>query len=354
MKIGVVTFISDNYGALLQGYALQQVLRNLGYDSEIINREWGSFERSYGFIGKIKKIYLKTPFDDFRNLYLPLSKSIKKQDDLVAMGNAYDTIIVGSDQVWNLDCIKEMGFFYYLDWVPDTVNKITYAVSFGKDSFDVPKDCIDCVRKLIRRFSRISIRENSGVEICNEVFRVPAINLVDPTLLLDKADYERIMPCFAKSDKYICQFLLDADARKSELICSIGKLESLPILDNYPPKLNYIQRFLGKKRFYSVGQWLRNIKEAAYVITDSFHGMVFSIIFKKQFVVINNKKRGSTRFVSLLRKLNLLDRLVDAEIDDVALVRLLHIPIDYRFVDCVIKNEREKSIIYLKEASELR
>jgi hypothetical protein len=353
MKIGVVTFISDNYGALLQGYALQNILHGLGHDSLIINRGWGRFDASLKVLKKIKYLCQKNSFSEFRKKYLPLSTRIKNTKDLSKISTSFDAIIVGSDQVWNADCIREMGFYYYLDWVPDSVKKITYAVSFGKDSFEASKEVIEKVGSLVRKFSYVGVREDSGVKICDECFGKKALALVDPTLLLNQFDYKKLMPSSKQnSEDYICQFFLDVNEQKKELVSSLESFEKIGKIDNYPPELSFLQKLMRKRRFYSVGQWLKNIQNAKYVITDSYHGMIFSIIFKKQFLVINNKKRGSARFESLLKKINLMDHLVEANVGVEQVLRLLHDPIDYQFVEQILDIEREKASTFLKEACE--
>ena len=348
MKVGVITFISDNYGALLQSYSMQIILKRLGFTSEIINRPWGNFCRKRKIKDRIKSWYEPNVFSEFRKTFLPLSNIIKDEEGLKNISSRYDAIIVGSDQVWNCDCIDEMGYFYYLDWVPDDVGKYSYAVSFGKDTFNTSDKDRCRVKELIARFNKISVRESSGVRICKNSFDIDADNLIDPTLLLSKEDYVRIINKKKNNKSYVCQFFLDCNEFKTRLSAIIATKFGCNIIDNYPEPLSKIDYILRKKRFPTVAVWLSNIENADYVITDSFHGMVFSIIFHKKFVVINNKQRGSARFESLLTKLSLMDRLIDDTIEPQRVLSLLEIPIDYDMIDKIIDIERNKSLNFLK------
>ncbi|MRT91922.1 polysaccharide pyruvyl transferase family protein [Ancylomarina sp. 16SWW S1-10-2] len=341
MKIGIVTFYaSANFGAVLQCYALQQVLIKQGHDVSIINRKYGNYDFPKYRFSRIKKILFPNYFNKFRLKYLHLTKHIACKEDLDAVEERYDVILAGSDQVWNCDCINIMGYYFYLDWVSEKTKKISYAASFGKDKFDVSEEKIKRVKELLSLFSYVSVRENSGVNICNELFSVNAQQDLDPTLLLEAKEYGLITKLKQKHKPYLCKFFLDSSLEKEDFVNNISLNKQLKIVNIYPHVLNKWKGiFHSKYRLPSIGEWLKGIHNADLIITDSFHGVVFSILFNKEFICINNKERGSARFESLLSLLNIKDRLVNIE-DPIQLSKA----IDYREVNKLLKNARVKSI----------
>lgn len=314
MRIGIVTFLSaSNYGAVLQNYALQTVLNKMGYGQvETIDRLLGGFKSTLRF-RCIRKYIFPNYFIRFRNRYLKLSEHINKQRDLYRIQNEYDVIIVGSDQIWNFDIIDKMEYYYYLDWVTNQkVRKISYAASFGRDMFNLSQEIKDKVSTLLNDFLCVSVREKSGISICQEMLGVNADYDLDPTLLLSVVDYNQIVKlerCVRK--RYLCSFILDQSKEKMDYVKAIAEKLDLRVINIYPKEVNRWKSLVSSKyHFLPVEKWLQYIYNADFVVTDSFHGMAFSINFNKQFIAINNAYRGSTRFVNLLSLLGLEDRLV--------------------------------------------
>ena len=207
-----------------------------------------------------------------------------------------------------------MGKFYFLDWVSPSIKKYAYAVSFGKNTFDTTPSKISDISSLVQSYKKISVREDSGKTICKDILKCDAIHVLDPTLLLSSKHYDQLINHSKTEKKYICQYFLDNNEQKNNIV------------------------FLAKYRYPSVIEWLKNIRDAEFVITDSFHGTIFSLIFQKKFICINNKKRGSTRFQSLLGELDLLHRLI--EVEDSKFIEkikdILESPINYETVNKVI------------------
>lgn len=353
MKIGIVTFhSSSNYGAHLQCYALQTVLLHLGYDVTIINREWGDYSSSIKTPFSVYNIvhYMRrNKFKDFREKYFNLSPLIKSDSDLKLITKDFDAIIVGSDQVWNSDCISTMGLYYYLDWVPDNIQKISYAVSFGKDTFNAEPDQVKTIMNLLSTYRFLSVREKSGIDICQNIFHVKAQWHVDPTLLLSCSDYTKLIPSRKKrKDSYLCQFFLDVDQDKIKLANRLKDILNLDLVNNNP-RIHRFRKWINPCKYDlpSIPRWLDNIRNSSFVITDSYHGMIFSIIFNKDFICINNTKRGSARFISLLSLLGIENRFIDSDKMDKFNIESLK-PIDYVKINDVIKQEQNKSFLYLK------
>ena len=172
--------------------------------------------------------------------------------------------------------------------------------------------------------------------------------VINPTLLLTKEDYNAIIVDKRTTHRYVCEFFLDWTPEKHNLVMKISSSENLAIIDNNPPMpTNWFKRRLFRKR--SISEWLRNIRDAKYVITDSFHGTVFSILFHKKFISINNKKRGTARFESLLSTTNLMHHLMDEnELDNPDINVILKEEINYNIVDSIINNMRIKSLSFIK------
>lgn len=323
MKIAIVTMISDNYGACLQCYALQKILQKNGHSVTVINRGWYPLHK-LTLKEKMKNIYrdivFHNPFKIFRSEHLNMSNPIYEESDLYYLKNKFDVVITGSDQVWNYGCIKIMKLYFYLDWVDtNTTKRYSYAASFGTDSFPVTQEQKKKVSALLATFSGISVREKSGQYIMDEIFNLKSKKHLDPTLLLNRDDYNKIISEAnlkkLYEEKYICKFFLDSSKNKEEFIADIAKKIGLPVVDNYP--LNNEQKKIINNSLLSVQEWLRNIRDAKLVVTDSFHGTVFCLIFNVPFISINNSKRGSTRFSSLLSLFNQEHRLIDSlEIND--------------------------------------
>lgn len=338
MKIGILTLpISDNYGGILQAVALYRLLYTQGHEVVLIYKE------VHQILWKkvIKNILSKIPFYDFKNLksnrkyynawqkrkefhrsfiekeIFIISKNLYTKQELedFVKKEKFDAVIVGSDQVWRKEYINDLYYqSYFLDFVDGSkTKKIAYAASFGKDHWE-SKDDINDVSELLKDFSAISTRESSGVDICRNSFRYyDAKHVFDPTLLMSKKFY--IDEVIAKYDiSNIIQgglvtYVLDEANEKKEIIAFVKN--SLDIKNTH-----HLKGFNSSNTTYSVPEWLASFAYADFVVTDSFHGMVFSIIFEKNFVVIGNHDRGLDRFTSLLSLLGLESRLLFS-VDDV-------------------------------------
>ena len=355
MRIGIVTFFGP-YGGALQCYALQYVLRSLGHDVKVINRKWGKFrpheKRTWlqNIKHQIKEIVAPDPFNKFYNQYYEFTQPITSNAILQEIGTKkyFDVIIAGSDQPWNPECISTMGHYFYLDWVSPDVKKYAYAVSYGKDYFPASSEEIKKIKTILQQYTAISVRESSGIKISQELFNVNAQQCLDPTLLLDGKNYNKIITDKRIKDKYICKFFLDNNPTKQNIVISIAHKTNLKIIDNNPviPRNKFLKFMYQPK---SISTWLRNIRDAQYVITDSFHGTVFSILFHKQFISINNKKRGSARFESLLSSLGLLYRLHEEEkVDTTSIITILNKKINYDIIESKLSDMRTASLTYIR------
>lgn len=331
MKIAIMTQpLGRNYGGMMQAYALQKVLRDMGHDVTTINHQYKQpnyFYRQarlvYRAIKKItaqpkapanleKKIdYLAQDSQTFIDKYIVQSEPIIITSDLKNHFERqnYDVVIVGSDQTWRPKYSPNI-YNYYLDFLSNNKNikRIAYASSFGVDSWEYSDEETEKCAQLVALFDAISVREQSGVDLCKIHLGVDSECVLDPTLLLDKEDYLELI-----GDKYkggqsegVFTYILDSNEDKIAAADYVANE-----LNTYTYKCQAkCSNDLNDYKMPSVQDWLASFANAEFVLTDSFHGMVFSIIFEKPFLVILNKERGAARFESLLTKLNSEDRLI--------------------------------------------
>lgn len=380
IRIGILTQpLSHNYGGIIQNYALQQTLKKSGFYVETINHHFTckkNFKKSFLKFAKFvlqilfrqKIIYSYTPtiketstieknLLEFINKYITTSSIVTSKSDLnvIDINKKYNAYVVGSDQCWRPRYNKGYLNSMFLDFVKSDAIKIAYAVSFGTDSWEyTPQETRMC-SELVKKFMMVTVRENSGVYLCKQYFGVSAKQVLDPTLLLNREDYisliklEREQPASGSLFNYI----LDPNNAKMQFVSRVenetgfSSFQILPKYHSAERTKEAVKKHLEDCIYPSMTAWLRAFWDARMVIVDSFHGMVFSIIFNKPFWVLGNKKRGMSRFTSLLSMLNLEDRLVnDSLLRDVDVLK----PIDWDRVNKIIENEKNESINLLINA----
>jgi hypothetical protein len=345
-KIGILTLpFEPNYGWILQLYALKTVIENYGYSVYIINRKWDIIKK-HGFIYKIKKwIYyniLCGKIYRFEKKYFRKTMEISSQENIHLINQYnFNAIIVGSDQVWRIENTRGVKYNFFLDFInSSTTKKIAYAASFGTDIWKGSSEETTQIKKLLHDFDFISVREKSGVDLCKQIFNIDAVNLIDPSLLLEISDYDKLLKSTIDPPiNVLTTYILDFTNDKKKLLQIFAKEFSVSINHLYPKKKN-------KTTIYaSVENWIMNIKNAEFIFTDSFHGMVFSIIYKKQFLVYANKSRGLTRFTSLLEQLGLMNRLIyhSQEFN----MKNIQKKIDYDDIDKTLVALKNKAMSYL-------
>ncbi|GAA4231985.1 polysaccharide pyruvyl transferase family protein [Postechiella marina] len=365
MKIGILTLpLHKNYGGLLQAYALQKHLKDLGHDAHLIDIKHKQSEQSLSLKIKIYiynlingKSHLKkyqpkveAPVHDFNNRYIqPKTKIINTPEKLEELNNmGFNAIIVGSDQVWRLEYSSDLKYNYFLDFITNTsIKKISYAASYGKAIWE-DHSIINEVKSLLKKFNSISVREDSAQDLTKNLFEVDAEHVLDPTMLISKAQYIELIEQENTPDSKgtLLEYFLDENDLKLSVSSQIAKLYKLkPFTVNGK---NISKMPISKLKTYkypSVFEWIKGFHDAKYVVTDSFHGTVFCIIFNKQFISIGNKSRGVTRFSSLLKKFNLENRLV-LSAEDVN-SNLLNTKINYDEVNKILEEQKKLSTSFL-------
>lgn len=336
MRIGILTLpLHENYGGILQAYALQKVLEGMGHDTLILDKarrvELPLLTKFYQYaVRTVKNILLNSKltirYDKAYNYtievvrqytYPFLLKHTKRLElhegyALLHQGQ-FDAIVVGSDQIWRPKYIWYAPLeIVYLSFAKDwDIKRISYAASFGTDEWEyTPEQTAEC-GNLLRCFDAVSVRESSAVSLCKQHFNVDAQHVLDPTMLFDAAHYTALFQKAGtpKSEGNLMCYILDSSGTKEALVQSIASIYNLtPFSVN--SKYEVPDAPLEEKVQPPVEFWLRGFYDAEYVITDSFHACVFSILFKKPFIVCGNKHRGMGRFHSLLTMFDLEDRLV--------------------------------------------
>lgn len=311
MKIGIVTQpLLNNYGGVLQNYALQTILHRLGHCPVTIDyippRKplWKHFvscikNAIYFFLGKNSSLKLRRErfernayFSEFVSQKIYKTQVLRKYN-LKKLDDDIDAFVVGSDQVWrpkyNGKNIKEM----FLDFCKgnDEIKRIAYAASFGVDYWEFGPRLTRKCALLAKQFNAVSVREESGVELCRDYLNIDATWVLDPTLLLDKEAYCDLCKDVPKKKNILAAYVLNMTAPISAQCETIAKERGLDII------------FLGSDSdsTMKVSEWLALFRDASYVVTDSFHGTVFSIIFEKEFKCMCNQSRGLARVESLLK-----------------------------------------------------
>lgn len=370
MKIAILTQpLHNNYGGNLQNFALQKVLRDLGHESVTIDRHspasWkeklklGYFKRLVFFaLGRGEKprfeYYFSRKYEAYKREevirfveeYIAKTPRLYSDSEIysVFIKNKFDAVVVGSDQCWRPSYSPSI-YSYFLDFLQKEkdIRKIAYAASFGTDNWEFSPEQTERCKQLVQQFDLVSVREKAAVNLVKEKLNKDAKFALDPTLLLKKEDYENLLKGHdLPSNSGVYTYILDNAKWKSEVV---EKVKNKLGLEQYSSQHDGL--YLEQKKIPSIESWIKGFADAHFVVTDSFHGTVFSIIFNKPFISLVNISRGASRFESILDELMLMERLV-AEFKEEQVDALLNSPINYESVQENLKILRENSISLIK------
>ncbi|RKM59560.1 polysaccharide pyruvyl transferase family protein [Butyrivibrio sp. XB500-5] len=388
MRVGIAScYYNRNYGSMLQAYATQKILEKLGHEAvtfqclnpikymtqskvryyfhkfcslDIVKskiRQYKGKKEAVNNSEYLSDLIIRNEkFDDFYKKYIHLSEQNKTREDLTRLSLTMNAVVVGSDMLWHPINIEHD--YFTLTFVPEPVKRISYATSFGTTF--IPKYQRKQARDFLNRFNAISVREQSGVKVIEELgVNKPAKVVLDPTLLFSAEEWMVIQEQspIVKEEYIFCYFLgVNKEHRRmaNNLKEKTGlKIVTLPHLDEY---------VLGDENFgdyqlYKVGpsEFVNLIRNAEYVLTDSFHGTCFSILNHKKFLTFNRFQAGNTqstntRIDSLLGMMNLSSRRVQSYSCGDELLSLIEENIDYSIVDLILDEERTKAEEYLIQA----
>lgn len=373
-KIAILTQpLHVNFGGTLQAFALQKTLIGMGYQVETLNYQWKktsdlrkvlsvlkqkilSNRKVYPFFEKELKI-INSEHQNFIDNNINYSAILYSNEELINYfdDNNFDAVIVGSDQVWRVAYSPRIESFF-LDFLNDKkgIKKIAYSASFGIDEWQFDKQKTIELKELLKKFQSVSVREKSAVDLCQQYLDVEAQHTLDPTLLLEAKEYLKLLnPKQQVSNNIgkIFVYVLDKNENKQKIINTISQNLGKEIFYNQPEKTvkeSFIIKDLNHYIYPSIENWIKSFIEADFIVTDSFHGSVFSILFNKPFISIVNRERGASRFESLLGQLNLTNRMVN-DISEIS-IDLIHDKINYRSVNEKLTDLKYKSIDYLNKA----
>lgn len=332
MKIGIITwFTGPNYGTNLQAIALQYYLRSRGYEVNLIN-----YEVSPVIVTKSKKSFIRKALYQPKkyaikfalNRYKPqiierdkklrnsittkciLTSKIKTTDELVKICNGFDLLICGSDQIWNPNWYDK---FYFADYAGITTNRISYAPSMGVNA--IPDSLVAEIQHGLKQFKAVSVREEKAAELLSPYLTDKPQVVVDPTLLLTSEEWLDIFPEDTyEGNDYVFAFLLNDEKKHLEAIKNFAKILKCKLILVPYKGATYLQN-ADIRADAGLEDMLNLIRNAKYVITDSFHITVFSIIYRKQFYTFQRFKEDeftsqNVRVTNLLRMVDLCERLI--------------------------------------------
>lgn len=384
MKIGIITYwqASDNYGQLLQCYALQTYLKSLGHDAFLIRYDFANRKVAKSKWKRILKMLLIYPvikrifnrnskkierlqldelnaknrtrnFDSFREVFIEKSKVLYHSlAELQKNPPIADVYITGSDQVWSqlLDLRENEVFF--LNFGDKSVKRVSYAASFGMSEY--PQKLMRKLKDNLYRFDSVSVREIDGIHICAKAGTTAQV-VVDPTVLLLADSYKNMSVKYHKKDDYVFVYSLNVSSSDDMYFSVIKEYAKdkhlnivvtpasgcLPGLELFGEDVDY--------EYATIQEWLANIDCAHLVVTTSFHGIVFSILMHTPFVYVplqGNLAKMNNRAFSLLTSIGLSSRIVYKKAD---VRNVISNSIDWHVVDKLVNKSRQKSFEFIKD-----
>lgn len=349
MKIALLTIhAADNYGATLQAYATQRKLEQMGHDVVMVDLD---IPNPYSSLKGLLLYPKHIKFERFRKKYYHrLTRHYSSLKELQENPPVADCYLVGSDQTWNPEITRDKARAFFLDFGDEKVIRTCYAPSFGMQDWEKnPWISTDEAKRLLKRFDMVCAREADGVKILSDKFGIDnATQVIDPVLFID--DYGELVGEVPQTEELIlyklsneAEFYDKAKKITNDLGLTVRSIGSIRKISNI--RCGYPE---------GVEAWIRRISGARYVMTDSFHGMVFSIIYRRQFVLYARTPKLTNRMSSLLSLLGIEDRIVQGTTSADEILKKLQEPIDYEKVHCKLERLRMESTAYLNKIKDLR
>lgn len=377
MRIGIITFwqSNDNYGQVLQCFALQQQLIKLGHkpflikyvpwpkiiQSSIAKKLWKLIQ-IYPILLKLRKIQKERQdkafamkngqrnFDEFRENHIITNGVIYHGlSDIQNNPPKADCYLCGSDQVWSMLLDNDENQAFYLNFGNKDTLRVAYAASFGRDVY--PIELNGNLHDMLIKFNAVSVREKTGIDICEKV-GIEAIDVLDPTLLLTMKEYASIIEKPSINEKYFYTYSINVTSKKDLCWNALQKytnqhgFRSISTTSSgyFPgkeicPNTEYI--------YATIPQWLGLIQNAEFVATTSFHGVAFCLIMHKNFIYFPLKgthSRGNSRVISLLDSLGLHEKIFN---DNMTIKQCIEYPINWDVVEAKLSKKKSESIKFL-------
>lgn len=348
-KVGILTLhYGLNYGGVLQTYATKEILKQLGFEPIIIDRIPNAFGHNYPMRRKLAHPFTQRAFYLFRKHELqPISHPVFSSQELTdLLGKGFYGIVIGSDQVWRKGVFAVDGDYYMIHQQQLPIKKVAFAASTGIATWEYNEKETQEIAAALKEFAGISVREQESVPMLQKHCGVEACAILDPTLLADPKIYEPLREK-ARTDGTgkLVTYILDWNDTKQkvvEQVCAVTGLKTCHILPQVKVRKGIISRIVNQE--LSVYDWVNQMATADFVVTDSFHGTAFSLIFNKQFVTIGNAARGMARFTSLLGQFGLTDCLTADSLPNITQI------IEYKHVNDILAKKREEGINFLRNS----
>ena len=346
---GVATlWFSCNYGAILTTYALYRLLEEMGRRPVLLD---------YSPLFGIKKF---TETDGMSRMFLRrhsigFTAPLEGDEAYDALNDTLDTFIIGSDQVWRWRYTACCGLAYFLDYVRGDRRKVAFASSFGIETEERPAESVERARHYLQAFDAVSVREKSGVDILQEHYGVEGEWVLDPVFLCRMEDYDALCECAERQESpYVLSYVLEPDDAIRHHIAAISAECGAQAVNmvNAQMDIEEAQRRFGTEqiaRDVSPEQWVRNIRDCDFFITDSFHGVCFALMFNSPFLCVAPPVRGRTRFDSLLGLVGLQRCMLSPDYTEEEWNAAVA-PIDWAQVNGILQRERERARAWLKNA----
>lgn len=352
--VGIVgLWYSCNYGAILNGYATMAALNEMGYSAVLIDTAPLSGSRSK----MLRYTDSLTVFRQFAKRWLHTTPPMAHPRDLARLNEMVDVFASGSDQVWNIgynEGQQHIDDYSLLRFANPEKKRIAIASSFGQANDIRNPRQMRRAKGMLQCYDAVSVREDSGLDILQGQYGIQGAHILDPVFLCSRKKYDAISllaPIQRTEQSYLVSYLLDPSDDKKEVLHYVQEArdwQQIHMLDaqfDFGSKKRQMN-LPGIEENLTVEQFVHNIAHSRYVITDSFHGACFAIIYRKDFICIANAERGAGRFLSLFKQLGLENRLVSS-VDDVAAKQLLETPIDYQRVHATIARLRQEALDWL-------
>ncbi len=363
MKIAIINFQHSNYnyGAVLQAAALSYCINDLDENFVVEHLDFQP-QKNYKIlikrfirntlsmaglmkgIEKSQRVEHHGHFERFRNEWLTRSKLLISSRELSNQMRLFDTVIVGSDQVWRPEYTGVNAEDYFLMTCPETVRKVAYAASFGKDIYEDPRGRVNLERlkSTLSSYNGISVREESGLDICCNTFNIPAVHVVDPTILAGKTFFDEIIKNEDTTTADFVYYKLDKTEEFDNCVSEISQYYGYTCEDIYYNDSGY----------HSMSFWIKSIKQSKLIVTDSFHCVCLAIIYNKNFFCISNAGRGTARLESLLSSVGLESRFIDES--NLISSAKSNEDIDYEYVNKKLSLMRGTSLNFLEKSLSIR
>jgi len=339
--VAILNFYYENYnyGANLVAYSLSEIIRRIGYNPYIINFD------PFDDLKPIER-YRTIGFIKFRNKYLNMTPRFRNKEDLKVLNKYFNKFVVGSDQVWRKVITGSNMYAYFFDFVDFDKSIISYAASFGKNEFEGTEEESKSIKLLLKKFNSISVRENDGKKILKDKFNINSVVTIDPTILLTVKDYEKIYEENNKKGYVAVYCLFDEEICNSIHLKELFNNKEILNIKGYNEKFPFGTVF----KYNSIGKWLSGIKNSDFVITDSYHGVLFSLLYNKEFICIGNASASYSRFKSIIENISYdISRRMFYSIDEITDLSKLD-KLNYEKINKRIWKLRTNAIYWLKNA----